>query len=68
MRNLIRILLAASAGLAIWLTLPRGSVSADSGPSFTNDGEMHRPENYRAWVYLSTGFDMSYVPDAQPGK
>src|SRR5690242_895195 len=67
MRSLIRIVLAASAGLAIWLTLPRGSVSADSGPSFTNGGEMRRPENYREWVYLSTGFDMSYVPDARPG-
>jgi hypothetical protein len=25
------------------------------------------PENYREWVYLSTGFDMSYSPMSMPG-
>src|SRR5262245_23325554 len=29
---------------------------------FTSDGEMRLPENYRQWVYLTTGFDMSYNP------
>ena len=65
MRTLIRISLTASAALAIWIALPHSPIHADSGPSFTNDGEMRRPENYREWVYLSTGFDMSYVPNAQ---
>jgi len=36
----------------------------DSGPEFTADGQMKLPENYREWVYLSTGFDMSYSPSA----
>ena len=31
-------------------------------PSYTADGQMHLPANYRQWVYLSTGFDMSYNP------
>lgn len=67
MRTFIRISLTASAALAIWIALAQSPTHADSGPSFTNDGEMRRPENYREWVYLSTGFDMSYVPNAQAG-
>ena len=38
-----------------------GSASA---PKYTADGKMQFPENYREWVYLSTGFDMSYGPAA----
>ena len=26
---------------------------------------MRLPDNYREWVYLTSGFDMSYTPDAQ---
>jgi Cytochrome P460 len=33
-----------------------------SSPEFTSDGQMKLPENYRSWVYLTTGFDMSYNP------
>jgi hypothetical protein len=33
-----------------------------STPEFTSDGQMKLPENYRSWVYLTTGFDMSYNP------
>jgi hypothetical protein len=29
-------------------------------PEYTSDGQMKLPEHYREWVYLSTGFDMSY--------
>jgi hypothetical protein len=67
MRTLMRLSLTASAALAIWIALPHTSIHADSGPSYTNDGEMRRPENYREWAYLSTGFDMSYAPNAEPG-
>jgi len=31
-----------------------------SGPEYTSDAQMKLPENYRQWVYLTTGFDMSY--------
>ena len=34
---------------------------------YTGDGQMKVPENYREWVYLSTGFDMSYNPTLQMG-
>lgn len=32
-------------------------------PEYTSDGQMKLPEHYREWVYLSTGFDMSYNPN-----
>jgi hypothetical protein len=34
-------------------------------PQYTADGELKFPENYREWIYLTTGFDMSYSPSAQ---
>jgi len=37
-----------------------------SGPRYTKGGQLELPENYREWVYLSTGFDMSYAPGAPP--
>jgi hypothetical protein len=37
---------------------------AASGLEYTSDGQMKLPENYRQWVYLTTGFDMSYSPTA----
>jgi Cytochrome P460 len=33
-----------------------------ASPEYTDDGQMKLPENYRQWVYLTTGFDMSYNP------
>jgi hypothetical protein len=36
-----------------------------SGPEYTGDGQLKLPEHYREWVYLSTGFDMSYNPAMQ---
>lgn len=36
-----------------------------SGPEYTSDGQLKLPANYRDWVYLTTGFDMSYSPAMQ---
>lgn len=52
---LVTILLLASAALL-------KSAAPPADPDFTSDGQMKLPENYRQWVYLSTGFDMSYNP------
>lgn len=30
-------------------------------PQYTADGQMKMPEDYRSWIYLTTGFDMSYT-------
>jgi hypothetical protein len=38
-----------------------------SGPEYTNDAQLKLPDNYREWVYLTTGYDMSYNPSMQMG-
>ena len=38
-----------------------GASSAPT-PSYTADGQLRFPANYRQWVYLSSGIDMSYGP------
>jgi hypothetical protein len=37
------------------------SANAGGGPNYEGD-KLLLPNNYREWVYLSTGFDMSYGP------
>jgi len=34
----------------------------NNAPAYTEGGELKRPANYREWVYVTTGFDMSYNP------
>ena len=34
--------------------------SVPDGPSYTADGQLRFPEHYRSWVYLTSGFNMSY--------
>lgn len=58
---------AASLAFSISLLLHRAQIvragTADE-PSFAANGDMQPPTNYREWVYLSTGIDMSYSPNA----
>jgi len=37
------------------------------GPEYTADNQLKFPEQYREWVYLSSGFDMSYGPAMDMG-
>ncbi|HMF74713.1 MAG TPA: cytochrome P460 family protein [Bryobacteraceae bacterium] len=37
----------------------------DAGPEYTSDGQLKVPEHYREWIYLTSGFDMSYNPSAK---
>ena len=39
--------------------------AAGSDPAYAGDTQLEFPEHYREWVYLSTGFDMSYSPGMQ---
>ena len=43
----------------------RNAVLPTVGPEYTSDARLKLPEQYRDWVYLSTGFDMSYNPAMQ---
>jgi hypothetical protein len=36
--------------------------SVSSSPTFTADGKLEFPANYREWIYLTSGLDMSYAP------
>ena len=47
--------------------VPREFGAVSSGPDFTGDGELTLPQGYREWVYLTSGFDMSYNPSMQMG-
>ena len=38
---------------------------SSAAPKYTADGKLKFPEGYREWVYLASGFDMSYTPGAQ---
>jgi len=44
------------AALTTGLTLYAGA----EGPTYTADGELERPADYREWVYLTSGLDMFY--------
>ena len=40
------------------------SAQTTNEPRYTADGQLTRPENYREWIYLSSGLGMSYGPNA----
>ena len=46
--------------------LPEAAVP-NQAPQYTSDGQLQFPEHYREWVYLTSGFDMSYDPPMQMG-
>jgi Cytochrome P460 len=48
--------------LGSWFALRGAQNTMPASPEYTSDGQMKLPENYRQWVYLTTGFDMSYNP------
>jgi hypothetical protein len=54
--------LFSTAAFCQYATAPR------SGPAYSGDGQLKFPEDYRVWVYLSTGFDMGYKPAMQMGQ
>jgi hypothetical protein len=53
----------ASAALLRSAPKPLAPQPPASGPEYAGE-ELKLPENYRQWVYLTTGFDMSYNPKA----
>ncbi len=38
--------------------------SPADGPNYTADGQLQMPTNYREWIFLTSGIDMSYSADA----
>lgn len=62
-------MLARSTMLVIVLAICSARLGSQSmptsAPEYTHDGQLKVPENYREWIYLTSGFDMSYSPGAQ---
>ena len=60
-------LVAGALCAAVLLSALTGSTTLHAqtatGPAYTSDGRLEFP-NYRKWVYLSSGLDMSYLPNA----
>ncbi len=70
MRGCVRIGLAmgvCAAALTIAAIAPRAQTAAPGGPVYDAGGRLQFPANYRTWVFLSSGLDMSYLPFATPG-
>jgi hypothetical protein len=58
------VILLAFAG-----TLAAQTPPSVSGPAYTAKGELEFPADYRRWIYLTSGLDMSYRPGpAMAGK
>jgi hypothetical protein len=47
-------------------TATLGAATDSTVPQFSADGQLQRPVNYRDWVYLTSGMDMSYSSEAPP--
>jgi len=57
----------AVAALCLLSSMVSSQEQSSAVPTYTSDGGLTFPEHYREWVYLSTGFDMSYRPAMQMG-
>ncbi len=56
-------LLAAAIAIPLALRSPKPAMAAATNtPNYDKSGQMLPPTNYREWVYLTTGIDMSYTP------
>ena len=58
----------AAGVLALFVSGGHVGSSAADGPSYTSAGLMNYPADYREWVYLTTGLDMSYTASGNPDR
>jgi hypothetical protein len=57
----------AALSLLCSLASSESTQTAVRSPLYTGDGRLALPQDYREWVYLSSGFDMAYNPMAAMG-
>jgi hypothetical protein len=62
-----KIVLLLTMVLLFLAAFGQNATAPSSGPEYTSDAQLKFPEHYRDWVYLTTGFDMSYNPAMQMG-
>jgi hypothetical protein len=70
MRKVLVVLMGSLvvATIGLWQKYVTASGSTPDAPQFSSDGKLLRPVNYRRWVYVSSGFGMSYSPGAGDGQ
>jgi len=56
------VLALMALGSAPRLAAAPSAASAAYSPTYTKDGDLVPPLEYRTWVYLTSGLDMSYTP------
>jgi hypothetical protein len=61
-RGLMLMFVIASAGGVVAQQTDH-SQSLSDRPRFTDGNRLMRPQNYREWIYLSSGLGMAYSPD-----
>jgi hypothetical protein len=59
-----KMIVGAALTLFCSTALSESTETAVRDPVYTEDGRLALPEDYREWVYLSSGFDMAYSPMA----
>ena len=64
MQGRLGLISLAAMAAALGLAAASRAEAPASAPRYTADGKMEFPKDYRTWVYLSTGVDMSYVEGA----
>jgi hypothetical protein len=65
MRSIAKTALLLAAVLFPLTAFVQNARAPTEGPEYTSDAQLKLPEHYRDWVYLSSGFDMSYTPAMQ---
>jgi len=61
----MRLRLLIPALIVISAMAQNTSNNTSSSPTYTADGQLVFPANYREWIYLSSGIDMSYFQNAK---
>lgn len=64
MKTKIKIALLVPVVLLALAAFRQNTPAPGSGPEYADNKNLKLPENYREWVYLTSGFDMSYNPGA----
>jgi hypothetical protein len=62
-------LITCAASLSLLALVPTGqtpSIPAKDAPVYTSDHNLLAPANYREWIYLTSGLDMSYTAASGP--
>lgn len=63
--------LALALGAAVvmlWTGEVPAAPDASAAPQYSADGRLVLPQNYREWIYISSGLGMEYSAEGKPGS